>query len=394
MSDAIGEPMPHTSGYLLYTGLMIMICLVAYGVFREDWLLTGMALAAVLLTIAYTWVVRRTTLSAAQASDKETEKEQRRKTVVQILPDLADVLNIELNDLGTEFERVGSIISSAVIELGQTFQSLDRLSRIQAELLNENIADDPTDANNLGNFMKSFAQGSDKSLQHFIDTLVDVSKLSVKSAHHMDDMLGHLDGIFKLLEESASLADKTNLLALNASIEAARAGESGRGFAVVADEVRALSVRSAQFNQQIRCKVDETRQSVTLVQSTITSMASRDMNDTLEQKRTIQDMFSRAEGISKSVQQVVSEISHIGPQIDGAVSNAVRALQFEDMATQTLGAAQENLKNLQYLSEEMLAEDEPSRLLARINSLREKRSDKRHKAVTQTSIEAGTVELF
>lgn len=380
--------------YTLYTGLLLMLCLVFYGAIMADWLLLGVALVAALMSVAYLWVDRRARLSALHLLESNLAERHSSAITLQVLPEIADILNIELNDVAMEFDRVGSIVSSAVVELGQTFQSLDRLSRMQADLLNENIAENPADENNLGNFMKSFAQGSDKSLQHFIDTLVDVSKLSVKSAHHMDDMLGHLDGIFKLLEESASLADKTNLLALNASIEAARAGESGRGFAVVADEVRALSVRSAQFNHQIRCKVDETRQSVTLVQSTITSMASRDMNDTLEQKRTIQDMFSRAEEISKSVQQVVSEISQIGPQIDRAVGNAVRALQFEDMATQTLGAAQENLKNLKFLSEEMVAEDEPSRLLARIKNLGEERSQKRHKAVTQTSIEAGTVELF
>ena len=149
-------------------------------------------------------------------------------------------------------------------------------------------------------------------VENAVQSIHTLSKGIDKASNVIAQVESDCKNVSSVLDVIQSIADQTNLLALNAAIEAARAGEQGRGFAVVADEVRTLASRTQDSTQEIQVMIEHLQRG--------SREAVKSMTDSEKQAKKTVTEIETAGTVLDQVSKLVANISDMNSHISDAVN--------------------------------------------------------------------------
>jgi methyl-accepting chemotaxis protein len=239
-------------------------------------------------------------------------------------------------ELSAVTEQTSAGVNSQKVETDQVATAMHQMTATVQE-----VARNAEEASEAAVAADQQAREGDRVVNEAIAQIERLASEVGHSTEAMGELKRESDKIGSVLDVIKSVAQQTNLLALNAAIEAARAGEAGRGFAVVADEVRSLAQRTQKSTEEIEGLIAGLQNG--------TQQVATIMDNSRELTVSSVELTRRAGGSLESITRTVSAIQAMNQQIAAAAEQQSATaeeinrsvLNVRDVSEQTSAASEE-----------------------------------------------------
>jgi methyl-accepting chemotaxis protein len=294
----------------------------------------------------------------------------------------------KINEISDQLQAQSAVVLSVAEEertqVSETVSALDQSAKTMTD-----IAKEARSANSIASSAIDFTQKAQQSVTQTVEgiqTIRGTISETEKRIKRLGDRSQEITGIVNLIN---TIAERTHILALNASMHAASAGEAGKGFAVVAEEVQRLAENARGATSEISAMVNnirvETSDTVNIMNKLITQVA--------DGTKLAEDSGQRMQETEAATRQLVNHVKSIAVNSMNQANMANRVRDRAVLITQSTEKTHGKLEEQRVQTDEL--KNYANALVERVNvfTLPEFRAD-RPQVVSTVSASATTVPLL